>query len=136
MLSRGGDGFRVYLQLFQKQIISVVLNTESEVTYTRLSPKRMQVRSSSTRIAEVDHPGTSDEREKPVGRDSGFLWRFNNYCSLDESDDGVYVQCETLSLSRDVPTGLGWLIDPFVNAIPRDSLEFSLRALRSALLGP
>ena len=133
-LSHAGDRFRVYLQLFQKRIISVVLNTESEVAYTRLAPRRIQVRSRSTRIAEVDHAGTSDEREKPLGRDSGFLWRFNNYCSLDESDDGVYVQCETLSLSRDVPTGLGWLIDPFVNAIPRDSLEFTLRALRTAIV--
>ena len=133
-LSREGERFRVYLQLFQKRIISLVLNTESDVTYTRLSPRRLQVRSNSTRIAEVEHPGTAEEREKPVGRDGGFLWRFNNYCSLDESDDGAYVQCETLSLSRDVPTGLGWLIDPFVSGIPRDSLEFTLRALRMALV--
>jgi putative flippase GtrA len=141
MLSRAEDRFRVYLQLFQKRIVSVVLNTESEVTYTTLSPRRLQVRSNSTRIAEVEHPGASDEREKPIGRDNGFLWRFNNYCSLEESDagvpgvPGVTVQCETLSLSRDVPIGLGWLIDPFVSGVPRDSLEFTLRALRVALVG-
>jgi hypothetical protein len=134
-LSHEGDRFRVYLQLFQKQMISVVLNSESDVTYTHLSPTRVQVQSRSTRIAEVDRAGTSDESEKPIGRDNGFLWRFNNYCALDETEDGLYVQCESLSLSRDVPIGLGWLIGPFVSGVPRESLEFTLRTLRAAIVG-
>jgi len=44
------------------------------------------------------------------------------------------VQCESVSLSRDVPTGLGWLIGPFVTSIPRESLEFTLRTLRAELM--
>src|SRR5439155_6385969 len=134
ILSRDGDHFRVSLRLFQKKIIGVVLNTEADVTYLRVTPRRMQVRSQSTRVAEVENPDTGQEREKPVGRDSGFLWRFNNYCALDESDHGVFVQCESLSLSRDIPIGLGWLIEPFISSVPRDSLEFTLRALRTASL--
>jgi hypothetical protein len=82
---------------------------------------------------EVQHHDMLDEREKPVGHDSGFLWRFNNYCALDQRDEGTYVQCETVSLSRDIPTGLGWLIGPFVTSIPRESLEFTLQAMRRAL---
>ena len=135
-LSRGAERFRVYLQLFQKRIIGVVLNTETDVTYRRVTPRRMQVRSQSTRIAEVEHPGTPQEQERPVGKDSGFLWRFNNYCAIDESGRGVLVQCESLSLSRDIPIGLGWLIEPFISAVPRDSLDFTLRALRTALGRP
>jgi putative flippase GtrA len=134
ILSRTGERFTVSLQLFQKKIVSVVLNTESDITYLRVSPSRTQVRSVGTRIAEVDRAGTAREQERVPGQDGGFLWRFNNYCALDERATGVYVQCESLSLSRDVPTGLGWLIDPFVNSVPRDSLEFTLRALRAALV--
>ena len=107
MLSRDGDRFRVSLQLFMKKVVSAVLNTEYDVSYVRVSPTRMEVRSVTTRIAEVQHP--DDQQEKPVGHDSGFLWRFNNYCELDERDQGTYVQCETVSLSRSIPTGLGWL---------------------------
>jgi hypothetical protein len=91
----------------------------------------MQVRSVTTRIAEVQH--LDDQREKPVGHDSGFLWRLNNYCALEERDQGTYVQCETVSLSRDIPAGLGWLIGPFVTSIPRESLELTLQAMRRAL---
>jgi len=133
ILSREGDRFRVYLQLFKKKILSVVLNTEYDVRYIPVAPNRATVRSYATRIAEVEHPDTPEEREKPVGHDNGFLWRFNNYCGLEERDGGTYVQCESLSLSRDVPTGLGWLIGRFVTSIPREELEFTLGALRTAL---
>jgi len=133
LLSRNGDRFTVSLQLFMQKVVSVVLNTEYDVSFVRVSPTRTRVRSATTRIAEVQHPDMLDEREKPVGHDSGFLWRFNNYCALDQRDEGTYVQCETVSLSRDIPTGLGWLIGPFVTSIPRESLEFTLQAMRRAL---
>ena len=89
MLARDGERFTVALQLFMKNVVSVVLNTEYDASYLRLSPTRMQVRSATTRIAEVQHPDTAEEREKPVGHDDGFLWRFNNYCALEERGNGT-----------------------------------------------
>jgi putative flippase GtrA len=133
LISRQGESFKVYLQIFVKKIIAVVLNTEYDVRYTRVSPTRVHVRSYSTRIAEVQDPGTADEKEAPVGQDSGYLWRFYNYCSLEERAEGTYIQCESVSLSRGIPTGLGWLVGPFVTSIPRESLEFSLGSQRRAL---
>jgi putative flippase GtrA len=132
-ISREGENFKVYLQLFMKKVISVVLDTEYDVRYTRISAARANVRSYSTRIAEVKDPGTAAQREAPVGQDSGFLWRFYNYCSLEERAEGAYIQCESLSLSRAIPTGLGWIVGPFVTSIPRESLEFTLGSLRNAL---
>jgi putative flippase GtrA len=135
-LSRDGAHFTISLQLFMKKVISVVLNTESDVRYLPVTPKRMQVRSASTRIAEVDDADTPQQREQPVGHDNGFLWRFNNYCALEERADGTIVQCESISLSRDIPFGLGWLIGPLVTAVPRESLEFTLGTMRKALSAP
>jgi putative flippase GtrA len=132
-LAHEGDSFRVYLQLFQKKVLTALLNTESVVTYVPVSSRRMQVRSVSTRIAELHGSGNGEEPEQPVGHDSGFLWRFNNYCALEDRAEGTYVQCETVSLSRDVPFGLGWLVGPFVTSIPKESLEFTLQALRKAV---
>ena len=134
-ISRDGERFKVYLQLFMKKVISVVLNTEYDVSYVRAGSNRMHVRSFTTRIAEVEDPDAAGAKEKPVGHDNGFLWRFNNYCGLETREGGTYVQCESVSLSRDVPTGLGWLIRPFVTGIPRESLEFTLTAMRAALSG-
>ena len=135
-LSRNGAHFKVSLQLFMKKIISVVLNTESDVHYIPVSPTRMQVRSASTRIAEVDDADTPQQREQPVGHDNGFLWRFNNYCALEERADGTIVQCESISLSRDIPFGLGWLVGPLVTDVPRESLEFTLGTIRRTLTSP
>jgi putative flippase GtrA len=132
-ISRQGETFKTSVQLYMKKVVSVVLNTEYDVRYTRLSATRVQTRSYSTRIAEVQNPGTSDEKEAPVGHDSGYLWRFNNYCSVEERAEGTYVQCESVSLSRAIPTGLGWLVGPFVTSIPRESLEFTLGSMRKAL---
>ena len=117
-----------------KKVVSVVLNTRYDVRYVRISATRAQVRSTATRIAEVDDADSGDEREKPVGHDNGFLWRFNNYCALEERDGGTYVQCESVSLSRSIPTGFGWLVGPFVSSVPQQSLEFTLTAMRNALI--
>jgi hypothetical protein len=54
---------------------------------------------------------------------------------MEERDGGVYVQSEVASLTRDIPTGLGWMIKPFVTDIPRESLTFTLQATRKAVQG-
>lgn len=130
-IAHEGDHFTAYIQLFMKKVISVVLNTEYDVRYISVAATKTQVRSHTTRIAEVEDPDTPGEKEKPVGHDNGFLWRFNNYCSIDEREDGTYVQCESISLSRGIPFGLGWMIGPFVTGIPRESLEFTLGRIRT-----
>jgi hypothetical protein len=133
LLAREGDVFRLYLRFFTKKVISVVVNTEHEARFVRLAPDRVQSRIYSTRIAEVGDPDTPREREKPVGRDGGFLWRLYTYWRYLERDGGTYVQCEAISLTRGIPVGLGWLIGPFVTGIPRESLEFTLETTRAAL---
>ena len=73
------------------------------------------------------------EREKPIGHDGGYLWRLNTYWRFLERDGGTYLQCESVSLTRGIPAGLGWLVGPFVTSLPRESLEFTLDTTRRAL---
>ena len=133
LLSRDGSRFRVYLQLFKKKVVTVVLNTEYDAEFVRLDDQRAYVPSYITRIVEVEHPDTSDEREKPEGRDRGFMWRFYNYCSYEERADDTYTQCESITLTRGIPFFLNVFIRPFVNGIPKDSLTFTLEAARRHL---
>ena len=134
-LEHTGDDFKVYLRLVRKKIVTVVLDTEYDVHYEQLGEGREESRSYSTRIAEVAHAGEPDERQIPPGKESGYLWRLNSYWRFYETGRGVYVQCEAVSLTRDIPAGLGWLIAPFIESIPRESLEFTLRSTRAAVLG-
>lgn len=133
LLARDGDVFRVYLRFVMKKVITVVVNSEHEARFSRDRPDRAQSRIYSTRIAEVEAADTPREREKPVGRDGGYLWRLYTYWRLLERDGGTYVQCESISLTRNIPVGFGWLIRPFVTSIPRESLEFTLATTRKTL---
>ncbi|HEY2461291.1 MAG TPA: hypothetical protein VGI16_10795 [Candidatus Acidoferrum sp.] len=131
--SRDGDHFRVFLRFRRKKVITVVLNTEHDIHYFRDSDTREHSRSSATRIAEVENAGTKDEREKPVGDDNGFMWRMETWWRMIERDGGVYVQSEVVSLTRNIPTGLGWMTSPFVTSVPRESLTFTLEATSRAV---
>jgi hypothetical protein len=131
--SHDGDHFRIFLRFRRKKVITVVLDTEHEVHYFHDGPKRAHSRSSAVRIAEVENPGKSDEHEKPPGDDGGYLWRMETWWRMEERDGGVYVQSEVASLTRDIPTGLGWLVGPFVTSIPKETLVFTLEATRKAV---
>jgi hypothetical protein len=130
--SRDGDHFVVFLRFRRHKVITVVLNTRHDVRYFRDSETREHSRSSAVRIAEVENAGKSGEREKAPGEDGGFLWRMDTWWRMEERDGGVYVQSEVVSLTRDIPTGLGWLIGPFVTSIPKETLTFTLEATRKA----
>ncbi len=128
-----GDHFRVFLRFKRKKIITVVLNTVHEVRYSRDAAARAHSRSSAVRIAEVEHPGQSDEREKTPGDDGGFLWRMETWWRMEERDGGTYVQNEVVSLTRDIPVALKWLIGPFVTSIPKETLAATLEATRKGI---
>jgi hypothetical protein len=132
-LSRDGDQFKIFLRLLKKKILTVVLNTQHEVRYFHVGATRAYSRSYATRIAEVENAGKPDERELPPGKDHGFLWRLNSFWRFEQRDGGVYVECEAISLTRDVPTGLGWMINPIIRSLPKDSLEATLAETRQGL---
>jgi hypothetical protein len=131
--SHEGDHFVVFLRFRRHKVITVVLNTHHDVHYFHDSETRAHSRSSAIHIGEVENVGKSNEREKPPGQDGGFLWRMETWWRMEQRDGGVYVQSEVVSLTRDIPTGLGWLIGPFVTSIPRETLTFTLEATRKAV---
>jgi hypothetical protein len=136
ILSRQGNDFKIYYRLRKKKVITITLNTNHDIHYFPVDSKHWYSRSYSTRIAEVVDADTPNEREKPVGHDGGFLWRLNSYWKFEEKDGGVYIECESVSLTRDIPVGLGWLIKPFVTSVPEESLEMTLSSSRTALQEP
>jgi hypothetical protein len=133
LLMHSGDDFKIFYRLRRTKVITVVLNTEHDVRYTRVDATHAYSRSSSTRIAEIEHPGDADERELPAGEDHGFLWQLDSYWRFEQADGGVYLQCEAISLTRDIPTGLGWMVGPFVEKIPRESLAATMQNERKGV---
>jgi hypothetical protein len=134
LVARNDDVFRVWLRFKLKRIITVVVNSDHQAQYSRPDRQRAYSSMFSTRIAQVEHPDTPDERELPVGEDGGYLWRFNTNWRFMERDGGTYLQCESLTLTRNIPVMVRPLIKPFLTSVPRDGLTSMLAAARTALL--
>jgi hypothetical protein len=129
--STAGDGAMVIR--FRKQlVITVVLDAEFE-TQSGLAGGCGYSLSRSTHIWQVDEPETTHERRRTEGTDDGYLWRLNSYWSFQEWHEGLLIECEAVSLTRGVPSGLGWLLTPIIQTLPRNSLEFTLAGTRNAL---
>lgn len=134
LISREGDRARVHLVLYNKSIVTVFLSADFLATDTRFSPARYQIALRSAHIAELSDPETPNEREMSPGSDHGYLWRFNSYWRLEEKDGGVYLQNESVALTRSVPAILAWLFNPFIKDLPRDILLQLLTSTRDAVL--
>jgi hypothetical protein len=134
LLEQHGDASKIFEQFYSKSIISVVLNVYFDVVQTQMGNTRSRSVSRATRIEEVENFGTPSEHERNDGKDHGYMWRLNSYWRIEEKDGGVYVQNETISLSRPVPALLAWIINPLTKSIPRELLVRLLDDTRTAVL--
>jgi hypothetical protein len=134
VLPQDGDRVQVTMRVRQKHILTVVMDTTYDINFGRLDAQHGYSISRSTKVSEIAAAGTSDERALSGKEEHGFLWRLNTYWSYEERGGGLYMQIESVSLTRSIPNGLGWAVQPFVESVPRESLEFTLRSTNNALL--
>jgi hypothetical protein len=135
LVSHDGDDYTIFLRLLKKKIVTVVMDTEHDVHYQRVSDDQWFCRSCTTKACEVDDLGTAKEKIYPPDEGYGFLWRLYSYWKFATDGDGVIVECRAMSLTRDVPLGLGFMIEPIIKNLPRESLVHTLEATRKALSG-
>jgi hypothetical protein len=133
LIGHRGDVFETSMRVRQRHVLTVVMDATYNVTFGRPDAKRGYSNSRSTKISEISAPETGNERPLNSNEGHGFLWRQNTYWSYEERDGGLYMQIESVSLSRSIPSGLAWAVRPFVESIPRESLEFTLRSTCKAL---
>ena len=133
VVAQSGNRMQAQMRVRQRHVITVVLDTTYDITFGQLDVRHGYSISRSAQIAEVDGAATAAERTLNDNEEHGFLWRLNTYWSYEERDGGLYLQIEAVSLTRSIPPGLGWAIGPYVESIPRESLEFTLRSACNAL---
>jgi hypothetical protein len=117
-----------------KKVVTVIIDGDYVIDYRRLSPSRFISTMVGTNLQQVTDAGLKTERRDPVEQTSGYLWRYKMYCAMEERAEGTYNQCESLTLTRDVPALVSWIVGPFVTGIPRDSLSVMVTAARTALV--
>lgn len=135
LIGRDGNVFHVSLQLYRKSFFTVVFNALFEIVYQYPGPDRIASHARATRLAEVADAGQANEHELAPDQEHGLLWGLNDYWHFERKDGGVYVQLETIELSRSVPPVVAWLANPLIGRIPRDILSGLLAATRKGVVG-
>ncbi len=135
LLFHDGNRWRSRLRIGGRfGLISVIFDAEYAIEYRALGDTaagggRWAIQSHSTKITELD----DNNKPLPEGTGQGLLWRMNSYWLIEPRREGLYLECRAISLSRDIPVGLGWIARPIVSAQPRDSLRATVEEARNAL---
>ena len=133
LISRDGEHFKAMMRFREHHVITVTLDTEHDVVYTELDPTHWYSRSYSTRVSQVEDAGKPGEHDLPDGDGNGFMWRIDTYWHFAQQDGGTYLEVEAISLSRAIPSGVGWMVKPFITSVPRESLHDTLSCTRAAV---
>jgi hypothetical protein len=136
ILERKGDDFKVLIRYLRKKVISVVLDTVLRIDYHTLDATHAWSRARTESVREIKDHDTPHEYALPEGNDGGYLWGMTSYWRFVEREGGTFVESESISLSTRVPVGLGWLVEPFIKSVPRESLRDFLNATRKGVLQP
>ena len=133
LLSRNGGNREVFLQFYSKTLITTVFNVNMTSDTTDYSATRTAIRSCSTRVADVEDFGKPNEHELRPADSHGYLWELCTWWHIEEKNGGSYIQVEAIELSRTVPFGFGWLINPLIHNVPRTFLSHLLNATKKAV---
>jgi hypothetical protein len=135
VLSHAGNDFTIRTRVVKsKFFIADVLNIDNQIRFVRVDPTRVYSRSASQRVTEIGNPGRQNEHELPPGHDRGLMWRINGYWFFEESDGGVFITCESITLTRDIPFLMAKLLSPIVHELPAEALKNSLEQTRKAIV--
>ncbi len=134
VVERNGDDIKLSVVAVQKALsVTAAVSTDNQIHIVRLDSKRVLITSSATRIQEIANYGQSSEHAFPEDRRPGYVWRAVVNERLEERDGGVYVELETVALSRGIPLEFRWLIKPLTDELPRKMMIDMLNDTRAAL---
>lgn len=120
LLCRNGtEHFRYTMRLKEPAIVDV----ESDVTWDQPDPRHWRCRSYSTNI-------------QAVGKDKGYLRRLNSYWRFAQTDKGVYVEGETITLSDEFSSMARAFGSALLGINPEKSLKHSLESMRESVMKP
>jgi hypothetical protein len=126
------DQFSMLL-MNQSLVSKTALDGDFRSSYFRLNDQHWYSVSESMRIQEVAGYGTGSQQKLPQDEGRGLIWRVYSITRFEERDGGVYIELETIVLSRDIPIWFRWIADPIVRRVSRESLITSFRQTEDAV---
>jgi hypothetical protein len=119
--------------VYKESGTETALDTEYQACYLQLDELHWSSTAHSTRVQEIQHYGRPDEQDLPPDQGKGYVWRLYTVNRLQERDGGVYVELQAIALSRGIPAGVRWMVDPIVRRVSRNTLLTSLQQMEAAV---
>jgi hypothetical protein len=133
VLERDGDNVKLTVVAMQKAFsVTAAVETDDEVKIVRPAPNRVLITSTAVRVQEIADYGKPSEHPFAEAHRPGYVWRAVVLQRLEQRDGGVYVEFETISLSRGIPLEVRWLIKPLTDNLPRKLMLDMLNDTRAA----
>ena len=114
--------------------VTAILQIEYETQYVEVNPTRWYSVSRSTRIQEVDKSERPTQRDATRDDATGYLWRIYTLTRYEQGVEGVYLEQESVALSRPIPNSLSWVVEPVVRKLAKDLLKKSIVNTKQAVL--
>lgn len=134
VLSHSGGDYLIRTRVVKsKFFITDVLEIDNQIHYVSLDSQHAYSRSASRRVVEISDPGKPNEHALPSGHDRGLMWRINGYWFFEESDGGVFITCESITLTRDIPFLMAKMLNPILREVPAEALKTSLVQTRDSI---
>ncbi len=134
LLGSNGPCEKYSMRVVNKEVVAeTALDMEYETCYFKIDDRRWYSTTHTTRVQEVRHYGRPDEQDLPPDHGSGYIWRLYSVARFEQRDGGTYVEVEAIALSRDIPTGLRWVVNPIVRRVSRNSMLVSLQQMKQAV---
>lgn len=135
VLERNGDDSQVKVLAVQKTFsVTAAVETDNQVHVERVSRGKMYILSDAVRVQEICEYGQPGEHPFPEEKRPGYVWRSFVLQRIEERDGGVYVELETVALSRGIPIEVRWLIKPLTDDLPRKLMLDTLNDTRTEVL--
>jgi hypothetical protein len=134
VVDRNGDTVMLNVIAVQKAFsVTAAVETVEQIQIARPNSERVCITADSVHIDEIADYGRPDEHVFSEARRPGFVWRALIVQRLEQRDGGVYVELETVSLSRGIPWEVRWLIKPLTDDLPRKMMADLLDETRTAV---
>ena len=137
LVASEGNRYRTFFRAQRRAgTVTGVVDVWMLTEYQHLRPGRATSVARADCVRQVEHAGEPAEHRLRPGTGNGYLWRANAMSKYLERDGGVYMELDTIGLSRGFPRLLGWIIEPVARRLGRTSTGESLSQLRVALTSP
>jgi hypothetical protein len=134
IVERTDDREKVTLLMTQKAFgVTAAVETDDEIRIKQLGANRVYIMSNAVRVQEIADYGQPSEHPFPEDRRPGYVWHTLGLIRLEQRDGGVYVEMETVALSRGIPALFRWLIKPLTDSLPRKIMSETLEDTREAV---